>query len=269
MTQFMKKWNYILPTILEDCRNFGIDLAEKLRGTPHILEYGCGTGEATLRCATEFQRAQVLGVDVHDAMRSVFDRARNELGPSFSSVNNIEFLNLTNKSKNTFAISEADSGDIDRSILHLKEFDFIYSWCVFEHIDQDILLPTLMDLYGSMSINGVFYIKINPLYFSARGAHFSPILDEPWLHLRYEAAKLRSLIYKASKLPLTSINSIWHQYETLNKITADQLRSLIIQAGFNILHEDRKYEGVPDESLKSAYNIEALRNKEVTFLLTK
>ena len=76
-----KKWDFIFPTVLKDCKENGIDLHQILSlsstlSSPKILEYGSGTGEASLRCACEFPQAEVIGVDVHDASKSIFSRAK-------------------------------------------------------------------------------------------------------------------------------------------------------------------------------------------------
>lgn len=73
--QFLKKYNFIFEQILLDFRSFGVDipafLAERESSQVRVLEYGSGTGEASLRFATEFPRAEVRGVDVHNASNDV------------------------------------------------------------------------------------------------------------------------------------------------------------------------------------------------------
>ena len=128
----------------------------------------------------------------------------------------------------------------------------------------------MKDLSNCLKNEGIFYLKINPLYYSLRGSHLSGILPEPWAHLRYEDAKFRDMYFAASgRIPKTGQERGWHQYETLNKLTSDQLRCLILDSGLDIVTEKRLYEGNPDPSLVSAYNREALTNKDVIFLLKK
>lgn len=273
MSAFLKKYNHIFPSVMHDFRKAGIDLHDLLEQTgsePRILEYGAGTGEASLRCALEFPSASVLGADVHDASKDLSHRAEAELGEEFRENANVSFVNLADRSRSgsDVPIAEAGPSDIDRSILLSKSFDLIYSWCVFEHIDLSILKPTIDDLKACINPHGLLYIKINPLYFSSRGSHLSGFLPEPWVHLRYEDATLRRMFHDACTAPRGRVDSIWHQYETLNRLTAEQLKGFFVESGLRIVYEDRKYEGVPDASLKSAYTIDALTTKEVTLILS-
>jgi len=266
MNDFLKKYNFIYDTIATDMKKAGHALDELLRPGSRILEYGAGTGESVYRAGVEHPDCSVAGVDVHTAYDSVWKGAETTLGRTFHPTN-IEFHNMGSTS-GVHAITTEQPENIDRGFLQPAKFDFIFTWCVFEHVDISILDATLRDLYLTLKQDGLMYLKINPLFFSPRGAHLSGFLPQPWAHLLYGHDALRSMFYKAVD-GNTYADLMWHQYETLNRITADDLKKRLLDAGFSILYEHRLNEGKPPESLLTAYSLEALRNKDIVFVCGK
>lgn len=270
--KFLKKYNFIFSQILLDFRAFGVDipafLAAHESSQARVLEYGCGTGEASLRCATEFPRAEVTGVVVHNASNDVAMRRSLHIGHEIPDPSNLSFTNLSAR-ESTLAIAEVENSEINLDALGEDRYDLVFSWCVFEHVSRSMLGDTLAAILRSLKTTGFFYLKINPLFFSPRGSHLSGVLPEPWVHLRYDHLSLKKMFMSSSDLSPSATEKIWHQYESLNEITANSLVSLIVQAGFEVIHEERKLEGKPDETLLSAFTLDALRTKEITLIARK
>lgn len=266
MNDFQKKYTFIYDTIAEDMEKAGHPLSKILPPGSSILEYGAGTGESAYRAAVEHPKCSVAGVDVHTAYDAVWKKAEAALERTTHPTNLI-YHNMGGTS-GVHAITTEQPQNIDRGFLEPGRFDFVFTWCVFEHVDISILDTTLLDLHQTLKKDGLMYLKINPLYFSPRGAHLSGFLPQPWVHLLFGHDTLRSMFYEAvGANPHADL--IWHQYETLNRITADDLRKKLIDAGFTIVHELRKYEGKPPESLLTAYSKEALLNKDIVFVCRK
>ena len=61
--------------------------------------------------------------------------------------------------------------------------DAIYSWSVFEHIPREQIPGIMEDLYALLPAAGLFFLQIEPLYFSPFGSHLRRFIDTPWAHL--------------------------------------------------------------------------------------
>ena len=271
MNNFLKKYEFVYDTIVQECRDQVAEFDRLIHKT-NILDYGCGQGEATLRFANEMSDCQVTGVDLHDAFKGVFESASKALGKEVPPPHNLEYVQIGGGQNDgsEFAISRYGDELVERSIFKKDYYDFCFSWCVFEHINQNLLKDILIELRNSLKSEGIFYLKINPLYYSSRGAHIYGVIDEPWSHLKYQNDVLEHMFIKAAEdKGIGQKDLIWHQYLTLNKLTADNLKRLLLEVGFKVLHEHRLYEGSPPIELTSTFSQEVLTNKDVVFILSK
>lgn len=260
MSKFEHKWNFVLPRIREDFARAGagIDFAAP---SLKVLEYGCGTGETSLRLAHDYPQATVVGVDIRDMDFTLFDKAATLRGTAAPPAN-LSYVNMARPPEGTLI---ARPGEIDMGHIPDAGYDLCLSWCVFEHIDTQIMTDTLKRLHGLIRPGGWLYLMINPLYFSEYGSHLNSVLPEPWLHLTLDIASLRERFFAAPG-PQTGRAFMWAQFETLNRLTADHLNLLVEQAGFDPVWEDRKTSGKPGPSLLATYNDAVLRTKEVTII---
>jgi len=265
----LSKPDYIFNTIVSDMNSSHVYLDEVVGEYTNILEYGAGSGEVSYRFATEFPKSNVLGVDVHNSFEGVYERASVALG-SHIAPRNLSFRNIGPSSEKKYLISNVDPLQVDSDAIGLNEYAFCYSWCVFEHIDIRTLDNAIKSIFNSLKPDGVFYVKINPLYYSVRGSHLHSIVEEPWAHLIYDIQTLRQKAFKKARVTgVKATEAMWHQFETLNRITGSDLVDALKKGGFNILHEDRKYEGRATKYLLNTYNEEVLRNKEITLICSK
>lgn len=265
----LNKCKYIYSTIVSDMSSSGIYINDIIKNNSKILEYGAGSGEVSYHFATEFPKAKVLGVDVHNSFEGVYVRAQVAYG-DHSPPSNLSFSNIGPDSEKKYIISMVDPLQVDSDAIGLDEYTFCYSWCVFEHIDIRTLDDAVKSIFNSLKSGGILYIKINPLYYSVRGSHLHSIVEEPWAHLIYDTHTLRQKAFKKVRVTgVKATEAMWHQFETLNRITGSDLVDALKKGGFNILHEDRKYEGRAPKHLLNTYNEEALRNKEITLICSK
>ncbi len=88
----------------------------------HVLEYGCGQGEASLIIAKKYNPKSVVGIDISDV---AVDQARSEAAT----------LGLDNVSFEVMNAEEMDFPD--------DEFDLVCGFGILHHLDLDIALREL------------------------------------------------------------------------------------------------------------------------------
>ncbi|APH59371.1 class I SAM-dependent methyltransferase [Granulibacter bethesdensis] len=235
-----------------------------------VLEIGCGEGTMALGMRLRKKAKRVVGVEVLDVFEQCLPMAQAQLG-----------------------ISELPSD------LHLCKilpgadlstygtFDVVYSWSVFEHIAQDIFPSVMRSVFNVLKPGGHLFIQIDPLYYSAHGSHLTPWLVEPWLHLTLQSDEFRRRLLNAPNtsakvrnewavyIPLdadkaTERAALLETYETLNRLTAPQLRSIAEATGFEVIRDYRTTTDleVPPHLLE-IYHREVLITDQIVILLRK
>lgn len=146
-------------------------------------------------------------------------------------------------------------------------FDLIYSWSVFEHVNQGLLLPTFSKLKCALKPHGLLYIQIAPLFYSEDGGHLMYRVPEPWGHLVNQHSVYMEKV-RAACASEDEFSRNRSMYETLNRLTADELVANAEEAGFEVLRQhrtDRRSE-IP-KSIAKVYAHEVLWNEQVVLLL--
>ena len=149
------------------------------------------------------------------------------------------------------------------------EFDLIYSWSVFEHVDQQLLSGTLLSLRRLLKPKGFLFIQVTPLYYSAEGSHMIPWVPEPWGHLLNQHNIFYDKLANAVGDP-EQLRLLWSTYRTLNRMTAPKLVELVHQAGFEIVRDYRTKDphAIPAE-LAGIFQPEILLTNQIVLLLRK
>lgn len=213
-----------------------------------ILDFGCGQGIAALGFALRDATAVVSAIDVgafHDVLPGLSQRNLGKEVPG-----NLHF-HVSDGPCLPFASNSQD---------------LIYSWSVFEHIRRDLIPSILGELRRVLKADGHLFIQIDPLYFSPKGAHLYNILDTPWVHLldQYDVLRDKVLTSGAHK---DTISGLIEQYDTLNRITADELIEEIAASGFEILKKATgQTDLVPPARLCDVYRREVLVTNTVHVL---
>ncbi len=207
-----------------------------LETIPGVLDFGCGGSITTLGVALRYPQLQVYGVDIGDKYLQLPELATEQL--------NLQSLpdNLHLKKIPPLQILAAD-----------YKVNAVFSWSVFEHIPQSQIPAIMQDLYALLPPGGLFFLQIEPLYFSPWGSHLRRFVDTPWAHLLWPAEKLQQAVRNyAGDIPAQHQG---HQYrelgmqafkefhlgefDSLNKVTADQMIAFMRDAGFDIVREQR------------------------------
>jgi 2-polyprenyl-3-methyl-5-hydroxy-6-metoxy-1,4-benzoquinol methylase len=214
-----------------------------------ILDFGCGEATMALGIALRHGAERVVAIDTHSEIDNCRVYAKAQLGLD-SLPDNLELVRM----------------EPDAPLDTLGTFDVIYSWSVFEHVSQDLIIDCFEKMKRVLRPGGVMFLQTTPLYYSAEGSHLKPWVPAPWAHL----AMQQDLFYAALRAKTDSeeqaLHLIW-VYETLNRVTAPQLLRAAKRAGFKIVREYTTVEEfeIP-EDVKEIYNEDVLRTNQLVFL---
>ena len=238
-----------------------------LQAATAMMDFGCGGGITTLGVALRHPQIRVHGVDIGDKFRQLPGLAKEQLHlqhlPDNLHFHQIEPLQV---------------------LAEHHAVDAVFSWSVFEHVPQSQIPVIFADLYNSLHKGGLFFLQIEPLYYSPWGSHLRRFIDVPWAHLLWPGEQLRTAVMQYSgDIPPQHQG---HQYrernmedfkrfhlgefDSLNRITANQVAALVQEAGFEIVREQRLRMdiAVPDELLER-YPEEDLRTNGILMLARK
>ena len=241
--------------------------AKELRGA-RLLNFGCGDGITDLALVLRHGATAIHGVDIRQEYAKLPRIALEQLG--------IRHLPAA-LTFETIAPSAPLSG------LHGK-VDGILSWSTFEHVQRDQLLGIFRDLYACLRSGGVFFLQIEPLFYSPFGSHLGRYDNVPWHHLTASEEDLWRII-EAHQGPIDAQEVdfgfadfgpdgykrfVFKEYQALNRLTADELVAFARQAGFEVLRQERRQVDLPaPPQLLARYPEEWLRNNELLLLLGK
>jgi len=204
-----------------------------------ILDFGCGGGIAAASIALRHPQAQVAGFDILsvdvDELAHLFDRQAGQALPP-----NLSFLS---------AFSEDDAGDAG--------YDLVYSWSVFEHIRASQIAPVCRAIKSSLKPDGLFFMQIDPLYFSPRGSHLYRFFKEPWHHLSLSVSELREGARAPANGELGTRE--WQQFIELNRLTGRQIIDHAQQGGLRLIrHQFFSTDLKPPSPLLDIYSADVL-----------
>jgi len=179
-----------------------------------ILDFGCGAGIAAASIALRHPQSRISGFDVtpvdREALARLFDQqARQALPP------NIEYLP-------EFSAAE-------------PAYDLIYAWSVFEHVRESDLISVCRGIKAALKPDGVFFMQIDPLYFSPRGSHLYRFFKTPWHHLTQSIDELRAVVC-APEAGAAGARE-WQQFIELNRLTGRQIIDYAQQSGLRLIRE--------------------------------
>lgn len=231
-----------------------------------VLDVGCGDGIMALG-VHRAGAGKVVGVDLTRAFDSLLPRASAVIGlPAVPE-------QVSFRQGRPGQPMPADDG----------EFDVVYSWSVFEHVDG---VPALLsDTARVLRSGGFFYLQISPLYYSPFGSHLMRLIEEPWAHLLhapkdYEAmaaaagdhtrAEEKDLLYLQNEFEQVKRYLIG-EYHSLNRIRTVELVDAVRAAGFEILSCElgQVRHLTPPPALTAQHDLHDLLTSEIRLLMRK
>jgi 2-polyprenyl-3-methyl-5-hydroxy-6-metoxy-1,4-benzoquinol methylase len=215
-----------------------------------VLDFGCGEGITALGFARRFQAKSVSAVDIMPDVRRCLDRSMQNLGLPLPA--------------NLQARQIAPAEDFMAG----KKFDLIYSWSVFEHIEQTILDEVIAQIASRLKPGGLLFTQIAPLFYAADGSHLAHRIPEPWAHLTMQGdLYLKRLTEACTRTD--ERDALWACFSTLNKLTAPELKRRLDRTGMTLLREytsENADSGEPPSALLEVFTREALMTNQVVLL---
>lgn len=236
--------------------------------TARLLNFGCGDGITDLALVLRHGATAIHGVDIRREYAKLPRIAREQLGMARI------------PAALTFETIAPGAPLADRH----TGLDGIMSWSTFEHVQREQLLPILRDLHACLRPGGVFFLQIEPLFYSPFGSHLRRYDDAPWHHLMVSEDDLWRVI-EAHQGPINAAEVdfgfadfgvegykrfVFKEYQALNRLTADELVEIVTRAGFSVERQERRNIELPiPPSLQERYPEDWLRNNEIFLLLRK
>jgi len=214
-----------------------------------ILDFGCGEATTAIGLALKYEPKRVVGVEIQSNIQECLPLAKEQIG--------------IGRLPERLELKQISPGD---SLDDGTKYDLIYSWSVFEHVEQSLIPRALESLRQVIKPNGILFIQIAPLYYSAEGSHMMPWVRVPWGHLIYQHDifyhNLARVVGDGEEL-----RSLWSTYRTLNKLTAPQLVDAVKAAGFEIVRDYRtKDEYDIPSSLRAIFQEDVLTTNQIVIL---
>lgn len=233
-----------LPRIIGSWVEGVIDLS-----TASVLDFGCGEGVTALGMILNNRVRKLWAVDIMPDVDNCRARAREHLG-------------LESLPDNLHLQRIEPGADFARG----EQFDLIYSWSVFEHVEQSLLAGVLAQLRSKLRSGGYLFVQIAPLYYSADGSHLFHRIPEPWGHLSNQHSAYYAKLCNACDSK-DEVDALWSCYEWLNQITAPQLKLALSNAGFRVIREYFTVsEQTPPAELLEIFVEHVLRTNQVVYL---
>jgi SAM-dependent methyltransferase len=227
-----------LPKILHDwVKDFG-GLSGK-----RILDFGCGEGTSAAGIAILYD-AIVHGTDINNESDACTFFLQTNFGIDIPET--LTFQEII------------PGGDI-----HGDNYDCVFSWSVFEHVHNRIYDDVLSDLYNRIKPGGLFFMQISPLYFAPEGSHLWAIGYDKWDHLLNQYSDVRADLQR-SDLDDGTKAGLLNMFDTLNRVTADDIIERFTAAGFELLRQQRDMvDHAPPIALLRAYSRDALMTYQI------
>lgn len=217
-----------------------------------VLDFGCGSGKSAAGVALLHDAALVVGVDINTESDSCRQFLTDQIGLA-AQPGNLVFEEITPGNTTSFS-----------------DFDVIFSWSVFEHVNNRLYQPILHQLISKMKPGGLFFVQISPLYFSPEGSHLWSIGYYQWEHLVNQTSDVYDDIMRCEALSQGEKDALWSMFRTLNRITAEDLISRFENAGLTLLrHQKDQVSLDPPSSLLNAYQTSALKTHQIVALFQK
>ena len=216
-----------------------------------ILDFGCGEGITALSFSAKHDAKSVVGVDIMPDLLRCLEQAHRH-------------LNMTSLPGNLHLTQISPGADFFPG----RKFDVIYSWSVFEHVDQQIILDTFRQLKKKLNPGGFFFLQIAPLFYSSEGSHLYHKIPEAWAHLSCQESIYYSKLCSACSSQ-EEVDSLWSCYQTLNRLTPGHLIDIVKEVGFRIVRQYFTKDTIsPSNELLSIFDKNVLTTNQIVLLLT-
>jgi ubiquinone/menaquinone biosynthesis C-methylase UbiE len=127
---------------------------------------------------------------------------------------------------------EFRQSEVDRINAEDAEFDFVYSWSAFEHIETPI--EVLTETRRVLRPAGQFFLQLWPFYHSAKGSHLWDWFPEDFHHLTANQRDIVAEVEQSHRHGPEMTRYMIREFEHLNRITLEELQRAVLAAGFEV-----------------------------------
>ena len=177
-----------------------------------VADIGCGDGIIDLGLVLKGRPRKLVGYDIRPTDTDALERAAAVAGVAEELPEQLSF--------ETSGPDQVPSED--------DAFDVVVTWSVFEHVTRPVAM--LSEITRILKPDGVLLLQLWPLFYSEHGGHLWPHYDEPFPHLVHTDEAILEHIRGRSGTDRTRDDAV-DEYESLNRITLDQLHAAILAAG--------------------------------------
>jgi SAM-dependent methyltransferase len=186
-----------------------------LAGTT-VADIGSGDGIIDLGVVLKAQPAKLIGYDLKAADPEALRRSMAAAG--------IE-QELPHADTLAFVQSEPDHVPAPNGT-----FDFVYSWSVFEHVENPVQM--LREVHRILKPQGTFFLQLWPFFHSQHGGHLWLTTDQPFAHLLHSPFSIEQ---RLKGEPATDPSRpADDEFRSLNRLTLDSLQRALLAAHLRI-----------------------------------
>jgi ubiquinone/menaquinone biosynthesis C-methylase UbiE len=197
--------------IVEFCATSGVTLEGR-----DIADIGCGDGIMALGLCQRVHPRRLVGYDIRPTDPDLLlARARAE--------NAVSALppELDFRASAPSGIPAPD-----------HEFDFVYSWSAFEHIEDPV--GVLREIRRVLRPTGHFFLQLWPFHRSAKGSHLWDWFEEDFHHLLENERDIVAKLNESDRHSKEWTSYMTREFEHLNRITPGELQRSMSAAGFDV-----------------------------------
>ncbi|HEY4278309.1 MAG TPA: class I SAM-dependent methyltransferase [Conexibacter sp.] len=189
----------------------GVALAGKT-----VADIGSGDGLIDYGVFTKAKPAKLVGYDVRPTDTDTLQRLLASAGRDTV---------LPGPDELAFAESQTDHVPAPDDA-----FDVVFSWSVFEHVDQPIQM--LREVRRILKPDGWFFLQLWPFFGSEHGGHLWQSVEGSFPHLLRSPFELNDFLRgKAATDPTRAADD---EFRSLNRITLDGLQRAMMAAGLRV-----------------------------------
>ncbi|PXF59234.1 MAG: SAM-dependent methyltransferase [Deltaproteobacteria bacterium] len=232
-----------------------------------LLDFGCGDGITDLAIALKYRPKNMIGVDITSTFTNLNEIAARQIG--------------LNRLPKNLSFQKIVPG---QGLVHILKIDAIFTWSTFEHIERPHLDTVVADLFDLLPQGGLFFLQIEPLYYSPFGSHLGRFIKQPWAHLLLDEETLkRTVLEYSDDIPANEKEYnfyvrtfeeykafIYGEFLKLNKLTAEEVVDLFCGHGFKEIRKESYRVALPvPDILLEKYPEEDILTNEIRLLLQK
>lgn len=180
-----------------------------------VADIGCGDGVIDLGLTLKGRPRKFVGYDVRPTDVDALRRIAAAAGVADDLPSNLSF----------------DTSGIDELPAEDNAFDVVVTWSVFEHVSYPVRM--LSEISRVLKPDGILFLQLWPFFYSEHGGHLWPHYDEEFPHLRRGDEEIREHLRGRRGTDRTRTDAV-DEYESLNRITVDQLHNAILAAGMTV-----------------------------------